>query len=62
MVVCGYHSKEGTVSIADPLKDNPLHGSKYYRVSVHRFLGSLYLGASSDDANLLMIRPKEGSG
>ena len=62
VVVCGYHSKEGTVSIADPLKDNPLHGSKYYRVSVHRFLGALYLGAASDDANLLMIRPKESNG
>ena len=38
VVLCGYHSKEGTVSIADPLMDNPLHGSKYYRASVYRLI------------------------
>jgi hypothetical protein len=59
IVVCGYHSKEGTISVADPLMDNPLHGTKYYRVSVHRLLGAIFLGASSDDSNLLMIRPKD---
>ena len=59
VVVCGYHSKEGTVSIADPLKDNPLHGTKYYRVSVYRFLAALFLGAASDDANLLLVQPNK---
>lgn len=43
IVVCGYHSREGTVSVADPLKDNPLHGTKYYRVSVYRLLAAIFL-------------------
>ena len=59
IVLCGYHSKEGTVSIADPLKDNPLHGSKYYRVGVYRLIGAIFLGAATDDGNLLMIQPKK---
>jgi hypothetical protein len=58
VVVCGYHSKEGSVSIADPLKDNPLHGSKYYRASVYRLIGAIFLGAATDDSNFLVIRPK----
>jgi len=60
VVVCGYHSTEGTVSIADPLKDNPLHDSKYYRASVHRLIGAIFLGAATDDSNFLVIRPKNG--
>ncbi len=59
VVLCGYHSKEGTVSIADPLKDNPLHGSKYYRANVHRLIGAIFLGAATDDSNFLVIRPKD---
>lgn len=58
VVLCGYHSKEGSVSIADPLKDNPLHGSKYYRASVYRVIGAVFLGAATDDSNFLVIQPK----
>jgi hypothetical protein len=58
IVVCGYHSKDLSVSVADPLMDNPLHGTKYYRASVHRLIGAIYLGSSSDDANVLMIQPR----
>jgi len=58
IVVCGYHSKTQAVSIADPLMDNPLHGTRYYRASVYRLIGAIFLGASSDDANLLVIQPK----
>ncbi|MCO6455776.1 MAG: hypothetical protein J5I93_10815 [Pirellulaceae bacterium] len=59
VVLCGYHSQEHTVSIADPLKDNPLHGSKYYRASIHRLIGAIFLGAATDDSNFLVIRPKK---
>jgi hypothetical protein len=38
--------------------DNPAHGTKYYRASIHRLIGSIFLGAASDDANCLVIRPK----
>lgn len=58
VVLCGYHSGEQTVSIADPLKDNPLHGSKYYRSSVYRLIGAIFLGAATDDSNFLVIQPK----
>ncbi len=58
VIVCGYRSKDQSVSIADPLKDNPLHGTKYYRTSVHRLIGAIFLGASTNDANFMVIRPK----
>jgi hypothetical protein len=58
LVVCGYHSGKHTVSIADPLQDNPLHGSKYYEVGLYRFIGSVFLGAATDDANFLIIQPR----
>ena len=58
LVVCGYHSRERSVSIADPLQDNPLHGTKYYRVGLYRFIGAVYLGVMTYDANFLVIRPR----
>ena len=58
IVVCGYRESDQSVSVADPLMDNPAHGTKYYRASVYRLIGSIFLGASSDDANCLVIHPK----
>jgi hypothetical protein len=59
IVVCGYRSADESVSIADPLRDNPLHdGFQHYRASVHRLIGAIFLGATTDDANCLVIRPK----
>jgi hypothetical protein len=60
VVVCGYHPKERTVDIADPLMDNPAHGTKYYRVSVHRLIGAIFLGAATNDSNFLVLRPPPG--
>jgi len=59
VVLCGYRSSDQTVSIADPLKDNPAHGTKYYRATVHRLIGAIFLGIGSDDGNLMRIRPKD---
>lgn len=59
VVICGYRSDDQSVSIADPLKDNPAHGTKYYRTSVHRLIGAIFLGIGSDDGNLIRIRPKD---
>ncbi len=59
LVLCGYDGADQSVSIADPLLDNPLHGTKYYRASVYRLMGAIYLGVGSDDGNLLRIRPKD---
>jgi hypothetical protein len=60
VVLCGYRSADQSVAIADPLLDNPAHGTKYYRASVYRLLGAIFLGVGSDDGNLIVIRPKNG--
>jgi len=59
VVLAGYRSGDESVAIADPLLDNPAHGTKYYRANVHRLIGAIFLGVGSDDANLLLIRPKD---
>jgi hypothetical protein len=59
IVLGGYRSADQSVPIADPLLDNPAYGTKYYRVSVHRLIGAIFLGVGSDDGNLLRIRPKD---
>ena len=58
VVVCGYRSEDQSVAVADPLLDNPAHGTKYYRASVYRLLGAIFLGVGSDDGNMMVIRPK----
>jgi hypothetical protein len=60
IVICGFDSQDQSVAIADPLLDNPAHGTKYYRASVHRLIGAIFLGVGSDDGNLLLIRPAGG--
>ena len=60
IVICGFDPDDESVAIADPLLDNPAHGTKYYRASVHRLIGAIFLGVGSDDGNLLLIRPKTG--
>ena len=59
IVVCGYNSNSGMVSVADPLLDNPLHGTKYYKASVYRLIGAIFLGAASDDSNFFVLQPKK---
>ena len=58
IVLSGYRSSDQSVAIADPLLDNPAHGTKYYRATVHRLIGAIFLGVGSDDGNLLVLRPK----
>jgi hypothetical protein len=58
IVLCGYRSGDNSVAVADPLLDNPAHGTKYYRASVWRLIGAIFLGVGSDDGNLIRIRPK----
>jgi hypothetical protein len=59
IVLRGYAERDHSISIADPLLDNPLHGTKYYRANVFRLIGAIFLGVGSDDGNLLRIRPKD---
>lgn len=58
IVLGGYRDTDQSVAIADPLLDNPLYGTKYYRVNMFRLIGAIFLGVGSDDGNLLVIRPK----
>ena len=58
VVLAGYCSRDRTVSIADPLRDNPLTATSYYRAKVYRVIGAIFLGAATDDAAFFTIRPK----
>ena len=58
IVIGGYNTDDHSVAIADPLLDNPLYGTKYYRATIHRLIGAIFLGVGSDDGNLLLIKPK----
>lgn len=58
VVLCGYNSGDQSIAVADPLQDNPGHGTKYYRANLYRLLGAIFLGVGSDDGNLMLIRPK----
>jgi hypothetical protein len=58
IVIGGCDSRDQTAAIADPLLDNPAHGKKYYRATIHRLIGAIFLGVGSDDGNLLLIKPK----
>lgn len=59
VVVQGISADENTVSIADPLKNNPMASSQYYEVDIHRLINSIMLGMVTYDANLLIIKPKK---
>jgi hypothetical protein len=58
VVLSGFRSDDLSVAIADPLLDNPAHGTKYYRACFYRLLGAIFLGVGTDDGNLMRIRPK----
>ncbi|HMB67890.1 MAG TPA: C39 family peptidase [bacterium] len=58
VVLSGYDPETREVLVADPLQDNPLHGSRYYRVDVDRLINAILLGIVTYDANLLILRPE----
>jgi hypothetical protein len=61
VVLTGYRRDAREILIADPLKANPLVGSRYYAVRVQRLIGAILLGIMTYDANLLVIEPKRAS-
>jgi hypothetical protein len=61
VVLTGYRKDTREVLIADPLKSNPLVGTRYYAVKTERLIGAILLGAVTYDANLLVIEPKQSS-
>lgn len=62
VVLSGYNRAERTVSIADPLRDNPKYAGHYYDVGMDRLIGAILLGVLTHDANLLVIHPPKHSG
>jgi hypothetical protein len=61
VVLTGYRRDTREILIADPLKANPLVGSRYYAVRVQRLIGAILLGIMTYDANLLVIEPRRAS-
>jgi len=58
VVISGFDPESGRFRISDPSQDNPRHGSGTYWVRPSRLIGALFLGATTYDGNLVIIRPK----
>ena len=58
VVLTGYNSEDRSVSVADPLKRNPIASSRYYSVNIFRLVCAIMLGILSYDGNLLIIQAK----
>ena len=59
VVLTGYNREDRSVSLADPLKKNPIASSRYYSVNIYRLVCAIMLGILSYDGNLLMIEAKK---
>ena len=59
VVLTGYNREDRSVSVADPLKKNPIAASRYYAVSIYRLVCAIMLGILSYDGNLLIIHAKK---
>lgn len=61
VVLHGYDPKSRSVSVADPLKDNPGFEKQQYSIPMGRLVPAIMLGVLTYDANLLVIEPAETS-
>jgi hypothetical protein len=59
VVLCGYHSDNRTVLVADPLVPNPVSETHKYVITIDRVLCAILLGVLTYDASLLIIRPEK---
>ena len=57
-----YNREDRSVSVADPLKKNPIASSRYYSVNLYRLVCAIMLGILSYDGNLLIIQAKKRKG
>jgi hypothetical protein len=57
VILSGYNREEKKVLVADPYLPNPIAGSHYYPVDIHRVITAILLGIVTYDANLLIIEP-----
>ncbi len=62
VVLHGYDPKTRCVSVADPIRDNPLGSGNSYDISIARVINSILLGIVTYDANLIVITPSKEEG
>ncbi len=60
VVLRGYNRDKKLVRVADPYQKNPWSKNLDYEVPIERVICSILLGVLTYDANLLVIRPKQG--
>ncbi len=58
VILNGYDPKTRMVSIADPVKQNPLGSGQLYQLKIDRVINAILLGNVTYDANLIVITPK----
>ncbi|MCK5945537.1 MAG: hypothetical protein KAI24_26340 [Planctomycetes bacterium] len=61
VVLSGYHPRQRTVLVTDPMHPNPLSDTHTYPVGTDRLVGAIYLGVLTYDANLVIIERRDGS-
>jgi hypothetical protein len=62
VILHGYDAKARSVSVADPLENNPGFETQQYSVSMGRLVPAIMLGVLTYDANLLVIEPAQATG
>lgn len=61
VVVHGVDSRTRNFCIADPYRHRPFPGRHDYEIPIRRFFNALMLGIVTNDAKLLVIRPRDGT-
>jgi hypothetical protein len=58
VILCGYNRANKTITVADPLTQNPFSSTRKYDAHIDRVICSILLGVLTYDANFLIIKPK----
>lgn len=59
VVLHGYNPQNRMVSVADPLKENPLSDNLCYEIKIDRIINAILLGNVTYDANMIVISPEK---
>jgi len=57
VIIHGFNPVTRSVTIADPVRDNPAFSSTRYEVSISRLVTAVLLGVLTYDSNLLVLEP-----
>jgi len=60
VVLTGYDKQRRTVTVADPLRENPIAEGQLYETGIDRLINAILLGILTYDANLIAITPPKG--